>query len=166
MGHRGQQVDWWARVGAAAAQGLAVHGDRLPPGPGRRRWGGCWGLLAGQPGADGVVQRIRVDAGQHPAHGGLAGWAEGAGQGVAADPQRGQHPSGRVSGPLPDRGQRPRAGQHRGDRHGQHRDQRIPAATTAAGIGDLGEGIQQATALVGRQHGGRGRLLGSRRDRA
>jgi hypothetical protein len=53
-----------------------------------------WWLLAGQPCADGAVQGVGVDAGQHAAHGGLAWWPEGAGPRVAADPECGQHLAG------------------------------------------------------------------------
>src|SRR6266540_1616460 len=55
--------------------------------------GGWWWLLGSQPGADGTVQRVGVDAGQDPAHGRLARWPPGAGQ-VAAHPERGQHLAG------------------------------------------------------------------------
>jgi hypothetical protein len=46
--HRRQQVDLLLAVVAAAAEGLAVDGDRLPRRVGWWRW-----LLAGQPGAGG-----------------------------------------------------------------------------------------------------------------
>jgi hypothetical protein len=65
-----------------------------------------------------MVEGVGVDTGQDPAHGGLAGWLPGAGQGVAAHSERGQHLTGRVAGPLADRGQGCCAGQHRGHRHG------------------------------------------------
>ena len=150
---------------AAAAQGLAVHRDRLPPRPGRRRWGrvGWWGLLAGQPGTDDAVQRVGVDAGQDAAHGRLARWPEGTGQQVTANPERGQHSAGRVAGPLADRGQGGGAGQHGDHRDGQHGGQRVPSAASMAGIGELGEGVEQATALLGRQRRGRIQPLGSSR---
>jgi hypothetical protein len=70
--HHRQQVHRRGTMVAAAAEGLTVDGDRLP------RWVGWWRwLLAGQPGADGAVQRVGVDAGQHAAHGGLAWWPDG-----------------------------------------------------------------------------------------
>ena len=157
--HRREQVHRQPGVMAAAAQGLAVDRDRPPP----RRPG--WGsLLVGQPAADDQVQRVRVDAGQHPARGRLAGWPPDPAQRVAAHPKRGQDRRGRVGGPLADRGQGPGAGQHRGDRHGQHHAQRMPSATPLAWVGDLGEGVEQAAALAGCQRGGRGRPLGSCRD--
>jgi hypothetical protein len=59
--HHGEQVDRRPGVVAAAAQSLAVHRDR-PTRVGRRRRPGRW-LLAGQPGADGAVQGVGVDAG-------------------------------------------------------------------------------------------------------
>jgi hypothetical protein len=113
-----------------------------------------WRLLGGQPGADGTVEGVGVDAGQHPAHGRLAGWLPGAGPRVAAHPKRGQDLAGRVAGPLTDGGQRPRAGQHRADRDAEHADQWMPSATPVAGVGDLSEVAEQVTALVGGQHTG------------
>jgi hypothetical protein len=65
--HRREQVHRRGGVVAAATQDLAVDRDR-PLWPGRRRWwpavGTEW-LLAGQPSADDLVQRVRVDAAQH-----------------------------------------------------------------------------------------------------
>jgi len=119
--------------------------------------------LAGQPRADGLVQRIRVDAGQHATNRRLGGWPEGAGQRVAAHAERGQHLVGRISGPLADRGQRPRASQYRAGRHGQYRVQRMPSAAPLSRVGELGEMVEQAAAVRGCQHGGRDRL-GGRRD--
>jgi len=119
-----------------------------------------WGwLLVGQPGADDPVQRVGVDAGQHAAHGGLGGWPPCAGQRVAACPERGQDHPGRISCPFADRGQGLGAGQHRSNRHGQHRAQRVPSATAVAWVGDVGEVVKQAAALVGCQRGGRGQLV-------
>jgi hypothetical protein len=43
-----------------------------------------------------------------------------------------------------------RIAQH-GDRRGQHGGKRMPSAAAVAGVGDLGEVVQQATALVGCQ---------------
>jgi hypothetical protein len=83
---------------------------------------------------------------------------------MTAHPQRGQDGLGRVSGPLADRGQGPGAGQHGGDRDGQHRAQRVLSAAPVAGVGDLGEVLEQAAALVGRQRRGRSRPLGSREN--
>jgi hypothetical protein len=119
-------------------------------------------LLAGQPAADHLVQRGGVDAGQDAAHGRLGGRAPGAGQRVAAHPERGQDRRGRVSRPFADRGQGPGAGQDRAGRNGQHCGQRMPAAASVAGVGDAGEVGQQAAALVAGQRGGRGRMCGRR----
>jgi hypothetical protein len=118
--------------------------------------------LAGQPGANSAVQRVGVDAAQHAAHGRLSRWGEGAGQRVAADPERGQNLAGRILGPLADGRQRRGAGQHRADRDAEHADQRMPSAAPMSGIGDVGEVGQQAAALVGCQHGGRSRMDGHR----
>jgi hypothetical protein len=80
--------------------------------------------------------------------------APGAGQQVAADPERGQHLAGRVAGPLADRGKRSGTGQHRGDRYGQHGGKRVPSATSVAWVGDLGKEAEQVTALRGCQRSG------------
>jgi hypothetical protein len=121
-------------------------------------------LLVGQPPADDQVQRVGVDAGQHAAHGRLAGWPPDPAQRIAAHPKRGQDRPGRVSCPFADRGQGLGAGQHGGDRDGQHGGQPMPSAAAVPGVGDLGEVIEQAAALVGCQHDGRGRPMGSRRN--
>jgi hypothetical protein len=156
MIHRREQVHRRGAVVAAAAQGLAVDGD----GALWRWWpaGGRGWLLAGQPLADGPVQRVGVDAGQHAAHGRLSGWPEGAGQRVAAGPERGKDLAGRIRGPLADRGQRLGAGQHRADRDAEHADQRGPSAASMSWVGDAGKVVEQAAALVGCQHGERGRM--------
>ena len=161
--HRRQQVHLRAGVVAAAAQGLAVDRDRPPRRAARRSRPLRW-VLVDQPGADGAVQRVGVDAGQHAAHGRLPGRPEGAGQRVTARPERGQDRPRRIRRPLADRGQRLGAGQHRSHRHGQHHAQRMPSAASPARVGDLGEVVEQATALVGCQHGGWVQPLGSHRD--
>jgi hypothetical protein len=160
--HRGEQVDLRIGVVAAAAQGLAVDRDRPPGRPGCRwRPGGRWGWLVGQPPADHLVQRVRVDARQDAADGGLGGWPIDPAQRVAARPERGQDRLGRVGCPFADRGQGLGAGQHRGDRDGQHRAQRVPSATTVPGVGDVGEVVEQAAALVGWHRVGRGQPVGN-----
>ena len=45
---------------------------------------------------------------------------------------------------------------------GQHRAQRMPSATPLSRVGELGEVVEQAAALVGGQRGGRDRMGGSR----
>jgi hypothetical protein len=147
------------------AQRLTVDRDRPMRRAARRRRACWWGwLLAGQPGADGAVEGVGVDTGQDAAYGRLPWWLPGAGQRVPAHPKRGQHLPGRVAGPLADRGQGPRTGQHRADRDAEHADQWMPSATPVAGIGDLGEVAEQVTALVGGQRGGWSQPLGNRRD--
>jgi hypothetical protein len=140
--HHRQQMHLRVGVMAAAAQGLAVDRDRLPRRP------GCRWLLVGEPPAERSIQRVGVDAGQHPAHGGLTWWPPDAGPRVMAHPQRGQDVAGRVAGPLTDRGQGPRPGQHRAHRHGQHRDQCMPSASPVAWVGHASEVVEQAAALV------------------
>jgi hypothetical protein len=150
-----EQVNLRLAVVAAAAEGLAVDRDR--PTPRRLGWG--W-VLVGQPAADDQVQRVRVDAGQHAAHGRLGGWPPDPAQRVAAHPECGQDRPRRISSPLADRGQGSGAGQHRGDRHGQHHAQRMLSAAPLARVGDLGEILEQVTALGKRQCDGRVLLLG------
>jgi hypothetical protein len=99
--HRRQQVHLPVAVVAAAAQGLAVDCDCSPRRAGRRLWARRWWWLGGQPGAGGAVEGVGVDAGQHAAHGRLAGWPPGAGQQVTAHPERGQHLAGRIVGHSP-----------------------------------------------------------------
>jgi hypothetical protein len=120
---------------------------------------------AGQPGTDGAVQRVGVDPGQHAAHGGLAGRPPGASQGISAHPERAQHLAGRVAGPLTDRGKRPGASEHGSHRDGQHRNQCVPSASAVARVADLGEVVEQVTALLGCQRGGRSEPMGSRNGR-
>jgi hypothetical protein len=154
-------------VVAAAAQGLAVDRDRLPPRrPGRWWWpDGRWGwLLVGQPPADDLVQRVGVDAGQHAADRRLGGWPPDPAQRVAARPERSQDRPRRVRCPLGDRGQGRGAGQHRGARHAQHRGQRVPSAAALSWVGDGGEVLEQAAELVGCQHGGCAQPLASPRN--
>jgi hypothetical protein len=162
--HRRQQVHRGGVVVAAAAQGLAVDGDCLPPWAGGWWRGGWWWLVPGSPGTDGTVQRVGVDAAQHTADGGLVGWPGGAGPGVAAYPERGQDRAGRISGPLTDRGQRSGSGEHGDDRDAQHRSQGVPSAASVAWVGELGEVVEQTTALVGCQRGGRGQPMSNSGD--
>jgi hypothetical protein len=135
--HAGQQVRR-AAVGACpagAAQGLAVDGDRPPP-------AGCgFGTLPipfGQPRADSSGQGVGVQAGQGAADGGLGRDGEVAGS-VAAGAQRGPDRLGRIRSPFGDRGDRPRAGQHRGGGHPQDGDQRVAAPTGSSRVGDSGQ---------------------------
>jgi hypothetical protein len=157
--HCREQVHLRPAVVAAAAQGLAVDRDR-PMWTAGWRWPAGWRgwRLACQPAADDTVQRVGVDASQHAAHGRLGWGREGAGQRVAAGPERGQDRAGRIRGPFADRGQRPGAGQHRGDRDAEHADQPVSSATPLSGVGEVGEGVEQAAALVARQRGGCGRM--------
>jgi hypothetical protein len=69
-------------------------------------------------------------------------------QGVAAGAQRGPDRPGRVGGPLGDRGDRPRPGQHRGGRQAQDGDQPVAAATGGSRVGDGGEVGQQVRGVA------------------
>jgi hypothetical protein len=86
-----------------------------------------------------------------------------AAQGLAVDRDRPPpRRLGRVRRPLPDRDQRSGAGQHGGDRDGQHRGQRMPAAASLSGVGDLGEVLEQAAASVRSQRNRSIQPLGGR----
>ena len=161
--HRCQQVDLRLAVMAAAAQGLAVDGDR-PMWRAARRSRARWWVLVGQPRADGAVQRVGVDAGKDAAHGRLRWWPPRTGQRVAAHSERGQDRPRGIRGPLADPGQGSGAGQHRTDCDAEHADQQVPSAAPLAGVGELGEVLEQAAALVGCQRGGRARPLGGGGD--
>jgi hypothetical protein len=68
--------------------------------PASAGWSVGW-LLVGQPPVDDLVQRVRIDAGQHAAHGGLAGWLVDPAQRVAASPERGRDRPRRVPAHSP-----------------------------------------------------------------
>jgi len=146
MLHRRQQVHRAAvTVGwVGAAQRFAVDGHGPPhAGPGNNGRP----VPVGQPGADGAGQRVWVQAGTGTADGGLGGDDEVAG-GVAAGAQRGPDRLGRLGGPLGDRGDRPRAGQHRGGGQAQDGDKRVAAATGRSRVGDGGEVGQQVRGVA------------------
>jgi len=73
------------RLGRVGRRAGSCHRPR-PPAGAEVGWEWPRLVLVGQPSADGQVQRVGVDAGQHAAHGRLGGWPEGAGQWVAACP--------------------------------------------------------------------------------
>jgi hypothetical protein len=73
------------RPPAATPVAVAVGWSVAVASGGRWRW-----LLVGQPGADGQVQRVGVDAGQHATHGGFAWWPIDPAQRVTEDPERGE----------------------------------------------------------------------------
>jgi hypothetical protein len=95
-----------------AAHSLAVHRHRppLPPASPSRRPAGL--QPGSQPRPHRGLQRGRIHRLQHPADGGLIRRLEPPPQRVVTDPQRGQHPRRGIGGPLADRGERPRPGQH------------------------------------------------------
>jgi hypothetical protein len=141
MLHRRQQVHRAAvTVGwVGAAQRFAVDGYGPPhAGPGSN----ASPVPVGQPGSDGTGQRVWVQAGKGTADGGLGRDGEVA-RGVAAGAQRGPDRLGRVGGPLGDRGDRPRPGQHRSGRQAQDRHQWVAAATGRSRVGDAGQVGQQ-----------------------
>jgi hypothetical protein len=99
---RREQVTAALVVVPRAAQSLAVHRDHPPlRGPGRG--------TPGRPLAGQVIEGVRVQALQGPPDGGLARHRTG-------HPEPGQRLLVSVGGPLGDRGERPRPGQHRAHR--------------------------------------------------
>jgi hypothetical protein len=120
-----------------ATQRLAVDGNGPPP-AGRT----TPTLLVGQPGSDRAGEGVGVQARKRPADGGLGRDGRATG-GVVAGAERGADRPGRVGGPLGDRGDRPRPGQHRRGRQGQDRDQRVAAARGSSRVGDGGQIGQQ-----------------------
>jgi hypothetical protein len=153
--HRAAVTVGWV----GAAQRLAVHGYGPPPaGPGNHGRP----VPVGQPGADGAGQLLWVQVGKGAADGGLGGDGEVAGS-VTAGAQRGPDRLGRIGGPFGDRGDRPRAGQHRGGGQTKDGDQGVAAATGRSRIGDGGEVGQQVRGVgvlertrVGRGEKGQG----------
>jgi hypothetical protein len=133
-----------AVLGAGAAQGLAVDGDRPPP---AGRGSGTLPLPIGQPGADRGGQGVGVQAGKGPADGGLGRDGEVVG-GVAAGAQRGPDRLGRIGGPFGNRGDRPRPGQDRGGGQAQDGDQPVAAATGSSRIGNGGQVGQQVRGVA------------------
>jgi hypothetical protein len=120
---------------SCAADGLAVDGDHQPAaGPHRP------GV---QPRAEYPVQHIGADQGERATEGGLLCRAAGRAQ-------HGQHLRAGVSGPLADRGERPRPRDHRRDPHGQQPGQRVPAPAPLARVRDLGQEIEQVLAAGSR----------------
>jgi hypothetical protein len=152
-----QQVHLPVAVVAAAAQGLAVDRDRRrgrQSGGSGRLIGGCW------PASQAPMARSRASGSTRASTrrtvaspGGCQAPVMGRGA-----PERGQGLAGCVAGPLTDRGQEPGAGQHRADRDAEHADQRVPPAAPMSWVGDVGKVVQQAAALVGCEHGERGRV--------
>jgi hypothetical protein len=95
------------RLGAGAAQRPAVDGHRPPAGCGSATVPILVAVPVGQPGADGAGQHVGVQTRTCAADGGLGRDAAVAGA-IAAGAERGPDRSGRVGGPLGDRGDRPR----------------------------------------------------------
>jgi len=121
-----------------AADGLAVDRDHQPAadlhGPGM------------QPGAEDLVQHVRADQGERAPERGLLRRA-------ASRAQAGQHVRPGVGGPLPDRGERPRPGDHRRDPDGKQPGQRMPPPALLPRVRDLGQEIEQV--LAARSRNGR-----------
>jgi hypothetical protein len=111
----------------------------------------------GQPGADHAGQDVGVQAREGAADGGLGRDGEVA-RGVLAGTERGSDRPRRVGGPLGDRGDRPRPGQHRGSGQGQDGDQRVAAPAGGARVGDTGQVGQQVRGLAVVEGSGVGEL--------
>jgi hypothetical protein len=118
-----------------AADGLAVDGDHEPA-AGLHRPGV-------QPGTEDPVEHVRADQGEGAPEGGLLRRAAG-----RAQHRQRLRPG--ISGPLPDRGERPRPCDHRRDPDGQQPGQRVPAAAPLPRVRDLGQEIEQVLAAGSR----------------
>jgi len=111
-----------------AADGLAVDGDHQPA-------AGLYGS-GPEPGAEDPVEYISADQGEYAPEGRFIRRAAGRAQ-------HRQYLRAGVSGPLPDRGERLRAGN---DPHGQQPSQPMPAAALLPGVRDLGKEIEEVLA--------------------
>jgi hypothetical protein len=117
------------------ANGLPVNGDHQPPaGPHRPR---------PQPGAQDPVESIGAGQGEGPPERRFIRRA-------ADSAQHGEHLRAGVSGPLPDRGERPRARDHCLDPDGEQARQRMPATAPLPRVRDLGKEIEQILAAGSR----------------
>jgi hypothetical protein len=70
--------------------------------------------------------------------------------GVAAGAQRGPHRLGRISGPFGDRGDGPRAGQHRGGGQAEDGDQWVASAMGGSRVwvgGQVGQQVRGVSVL-------------------
>jgi hypothetical protein len=79
---------------------------------------------------------------------------------AAGRAEHGEHLRARVGGPLPDRGDRLRAGDDRRDPDGEQPRQRVPAAAPFPRVRDLGKEIKQVLAAGGRDRQGCHRRAG------
>jgi len=123
----GQQMPGLAIGAAGTTHGLAIHRDEPPPGAGHAACCSGRGTAVSNPAADHPVEAIAVDRLHDPADRGLT-WP------TRTDTNPGGGLGGQVLDPLGDRDERPRPGQHRADRHGQHRDQAMPDTTASPRI--------------------------------
>jgi hypothetical protein len=150
--HRRQQVHRAAAAGGGvgATQGLAVDRHRplpWPPPLGMVSAGAAvMALAVGEPGADRGGRGVGVQPAERAADDGLGRHRPVVG-GVAPGAKRGADRLGGVGGPLGNGGKRAGAGQHRGRRQGQDRDQRMAAAQGTSRIGDGGQVGEQVRGL-------------------
>ena len=136
-----------------APHGLPVDGDDQPPdgprGPGE------------QPGAEDLVEDVGADQGERAPVSRLVCRA-------AVRAERGEHVRAGVAGPLADRGERPRARDHRRDSDGEQPGQGVTAPAPLTRVTDLGQQIEQvqgagSTRYQGRWHQRAGVPRGRRR---
>ena len=114
-----------------AADGLAVDRDHQPAadphGP------------SVQPGTENPVEHVGTDQGERAPERGLLRRAPGRAQ-------HGQHLRAGISGPLADRGERPRPRDHRRDPGGEQPRQRVTAAALLPRVRDLAKEIEEMLA--------------------
>jgi hypothetical protein len=149
-------------VWAGAAQRRAVDGDRLPPSPLPTA---IMAVAVAQPGAECGGHGLGVKPTKGAADGGLGRDHEVASQPIAAGAQRGTDRLGRSSGPLGDRGDRPRPGQHRRSCQPNDGDQRVAAPGAGPWVGDGGQVDEQVCWLYGSERVGIAQRGQPRRDR-
>jgi len=133
------QVRGLAALALRAADGLAVDRDHQPPagphGPGV------------QPGPEDTVEHIGAEQSKRAPVGGLLRRAA-----LRSQRREGLRPG--IGGPLPDRGERPRARDDRRDPGGKQPGQRVPPAAPFSRVGDLGKEMEKVLA-AGSRHGRR-----------
>ena len=127
MVERGHQMRRRAAPGAGTADGLAVDRDH-PTAPDPPSAGPCVQ-------SELTVQRGGVEPGEELAQVRLLR------RGIQSEAGQRLHPE--RSGPLPDRGERPRAGKHRADRDREQTSQRVADPTRITRIGHPRQMLQK-----------------------
>jgi hypothetical protein len=125
------------------AQQLAVHRDDHPV-LAPRGWSGRQAVA--QPAGQHRLQHLRVDADQEPPY-------RAAGRDTADEPEPVAGRLVQIGGPVADRSERARPGQHRAHRHREQAGQPVAHPAAAPRIGNRGQRLQQIQLLVALQMG-------------